>query len=78
MKATFYFTEEDIKAMLLERWGPRTDIYHSDGPEERKRIRITQLSFYSSGGWVEFSNEPEETTPLPPPTKSPDDDIVEF
>ena len=65
MKATFYFTEEDVKAMVLERWAPRTDVYLHEGPEERQQVRITELHLYADGGWVEFSNEVQKTEPVP-------------
>jgi hypothetical protein len=71
VKATFWFTEEDIRNMLLERWGPRTAVYDQDGPRPGHKLQIVSLHLYSEGGWVEFSDELPTEVPVAPPEYKP-------
>jgi hypothetical protein len=79
MRATIYLDGDEVKHTLIERWAPRTDRYLQDGPHAADRpVRVVQLSLYSNGGFVEFTDEPEESVPQETPVPAPkvlDDDI---
>lgn len=88
MKATIYLSEDDLKAMFIERWAPRTDRYPHNGPEPGRPVRISELSIYPTGGWVEFTDEaepPKAEPPEPFPSAQPPeikkedpDDLLQF
>lgn len=69
MKATVFISEKELKDTLTRDWAP----LGSHSP-----VRVRELYISSSGGWIDFTDEPEppaSTPPVIPETPSSDDKI---